>query len=614
MPMKKSALLCAASTALSVMFAGTVGYAQAGPEWPSYGGDELGIQYSTLTQINTTNAANLKLAWTIKAPGSTPIFANNTLYSCVFGAAVAYDPANAAERWKADPSAPGADGKPLSPRKGGSRCRSIVYWQSKAPVKGAPCQKRILWGDSSGNFYAADADTGLFCRDFGAAKGHPGYVTHMDYNNRGDGVRGAGTPVITGDLMVGGLFTGEGAADVADGFVRAFDVRTGDMKWEFSPIPEDQSSKVGAANIWSTLSADTKRGLVFIGTTSLNNDWYGGLRTFNDTLSDALIALNAKTGKIVWSRQLVHHDLWDFDIPSHAMLATITKGGKKLDVAIQHTKQGFIFVFDRATGKDVYPTIERPVPKSTVPGEDSSPTQPTTAMEYGVIKVTRDNVFGINAEEKAACLKEFDAATYGEKFTPITTDKPHVQIPANGGGSNIGSAAYDPKTNLLLIRHRTTADYVELRKTPPGSTNKNPYVGIWRQWLSPMGIPCTPPPWNLLTAFDMGTGKQVWSRPWGIMVEAKDKPVAGKEEWGSNYGARGPIVTAGGVGFLGAAEDPYFNVVDIKTGKVLWKDAQEMHVMAAPMTYMYKGKQYAAIAVNGRNGDTVGTVVAYSLP
>ena len=610
---KTSMLLYAAGAALNVMFAATAGYAQAGAEWSSYGGDALGSQYSTLTQINTSNAANLKLAWTIKAPGSTPIFANNTLYSCVLGAGVAYDPETGVERWKADPSAPGADGKPLSPRKGGGRCRSIVYWQAKTPIKGAPCQRRIFWGDSSANFYAVDADTGRWCQDFGAAKGHPGYVTHLDYDNRGEGVTGSGTPIITGDLMVGGLYLREGSPDVADGFVRAFDVRTGDMKWEFDPIPEDQSTQVGAVNIWSTLSADTKRGLVFIGTTALNNDYYGGLRPKNDTYSNALIALNTTTGKPAWSRQLVHHDLWDFDIPNHALLATITKGGKKLDVAIQHTKQGFVFVFDRATGKDVYPVTERPVPKSTVPGEDSSPTQPTTEIEYDFGNIKREDVFGINAEEKAACLKEFDAATHGEKFSPVTVEKPHIQIPANGGGANIGSSAYDPKTNLLLLRYRNTGDYLELKRTPPGSPNKNPYFGIWRQWLSPMGIPCTPPPWNELTAIDMGTGKRVWTRPWGLLVEAKGKPVAGKEEWGSNYGARGPIVTAGGVAFLGAAEDPYFNVVDIRTGKVLWKEAQEMHVMAAPMTYMYKGKQYASVAVNGRNGETVGTIVAYSL-
>ena len=613
MAMRKSTLLCAAGAALNLTLAGTAGHAAAGDDWPSYAGDELGTQYSTLTQIDTQNAANLKRAWTIKGPGSTPIFVNNTLYSCMFGAGIAYDPETGAERWKADPSAPGPDGKPLSPRKGGHRCRSIVYWQAKTPIKGAPCQKRILWGDSSANFYAADADTGRFCRDFGAAKGHPGYVTHLDYDNRGEGVVGSGTPVITGDLMVGGLFTGENEANPADGFVRAFDVRTGDMKWEFDPIPEDQSNSVGATNIWSTLSADTARGLVFIGTTALNNDYYGGLRPHNDTFSDALIALSTKTGKPVWSRQLVHHDLWDFDIPNHAMLATITKGGKKLDVAIQYTKQGFVFVFDRATGKDVFPVTERPVRTSTVPGEDSSPTQPTTSIEYDFGDIKREDVFGINPEEKAVCLKEFDAATHGEKFSPLTLDKPHIQIPANGGGANIGSAAYDPKTNLLILRYRTTADYVELKKAPPGYANKNPYVGIWRQWLSPTGIPCTPPPWNVLTAIDMNTGKAVWTRPWGLMVEAKEKPVTGKAEWGSNYGARGPIITAGGVAFIGAAEDPYFNAIDVKTGKVLWRDTEDMHVMATPMTYRYKGKQYVSVAVNGRNGETEGDVVAYSL-
>ena len=613
MPMRKSTLLCAAGAALNVMFAGTALHAAPGNEWTSYGGDELGNQYSTLTQINTQNAANLKLAWTIKGPGSTPIFANNTVYSCMFGAGVAYDPETGAERWKADPSAPGPDGKPLSPRKGGSRCRSMQYWQAKAPIKGAPCQKRIFWGDSSANFYAVDADTGQFCRDFGAAKGHPGYVTHLDYDNRGEGVTGSGTPIVTGDILVGGLYAREVYPDPADGFVRAFDVRTGDMKWEFDPIPEGQTG-LGASNIWSTISADSKHNLVFIGTTSLNNDYFGGLRPKDENLSDALIALDAKTGKPVWSRQLVHHDLWDYDIPSHAILATITKGGKKVDVAIQNTKQGFAFVFDRMTGKDVFPTTERPVDQSKLAGEYTSPTQPHAAIDYGAPKFTRDQVFGINEAEKVACLKEFDAATYDGRFTPPTADKPNIFIPANGGGSNIGSGSYDPQNNLMIVRHRNTADYLELKKTPPGSLNKNPYTGIFRRWDSPLGVPCAPPPWTLLTAYDMNTGKPVWSRPYGIMLEAKEKPLLGKEEWGSPWSTGGPVITAGGVAFVGATEDAYFSAIDVKTGKTLWRDKEALPAMAVPMTYMYKGKQYVAITARGFNGETEGNVVAYSLP
>ncbi len=614
MPTRKSALLCAASVAVTVMFAGAPGYAQTGAEWPSFGGNQLGTQYSTLTQINTKNAANLKRAWTIKAAGSTPIFVNNTLYSCVEGIGIAYDPETGAERWKADPTAPGPDGKPVSPRRGKDRCRTIVYWQSKTPVAGAPCQKRIFWGDESNKFYAADANTGQFCRDFGTAKGHPGYVTHLDYDNLGQGVNRSGTPVIAGDLMVGGLYTSDAGINPADGFVRAFDVRTGEMKWEFDPILPEYRNRAGAGNIWSTLSADAARGLVFIGTTSLSNDYYGGSRTFDDPLSDAVVALSMQTGKVVWSRQLVHHDLWDYDIPSHPMLATITKGGKKLDVVIQHTKQGYVFVFDRATGKDVYPTIEKPVPKTTVPGDVSSPTQPTTAMEYGLTKLNRDDVFGINAEDRAACLKDFDAATNG-KFLPTSAEKPNIIYPANGGGSNIGSASYDPQTNLLLVRYRNTADFVELRKPPAGSNNPHAYFGIFRRWVSPLGVPCTPPPWTELAAFDMGTGKRAWTRPWGQMVEAKGKPLLGKEEWGTPWSTSGPVITAGGIAFIGASEDSYFSAVDVKTGKTIWREKQELAPFAVPMTYMHKGKQYVAVAASGwaAMGQTVGDIVAYSL-
>ena len=337
---------------------------QAG-DWPHFGADLGGSQYSPLARINRFNVAELELAWTHRSGDFedgetslqvTPIHANGTLYYCTpFNRVFALDPTTGAERWVFDPHAGGPDAEPLiADEREPATCRGVAYWAGKGSE--GPCSKRVYKGDRFGNVFAIDADSGKACEDFGAADGHPGRVSHYDYEGHGDGYRGmTSPPLIVGNLLIAASGSNDGLSNAADGIVRAFDVESGELRWEFNPIPEELRDVTGAANVWSTMSADPVNGLVFLPTTSPSTDYFGGGRRFDIPLSDAVVAVSANSGEPVWSFQTVRHDLFDYDLPGHPLLVEISKGGQRRQVAIQYTKAGFIFVFDRASGVPVFP-------------------------------------------------------------------------------------------------------------------------------------------------------------------------------------------------------------------------------------------------------------------
>jgi len=613
-------------------------------DWPAFGNDPGGSQYSPLAQISLTNVSRLKLAWVHRsgdvatrdsATGATaleavPIHANNTLYYCTpFNRVFALDPATGAEKWVFDPHQAQGDTKPLSdkPRKSGI-CRSVAYWQASTPKADTACEKRIFKGDINGNIYAIDADTGAACRDFGAEQGHPGYVTHFDFESFGtnDSSRGMTSgPIVVGDIVVASASARDSISDANNGFVRAFDVRSGALKWEFDPIPREHAHDTGAANVWSTMSADPERGLIFVPTTSPSSDFYGANRTYDIPLADATVALSAETGKPVWHFQATHHDLFDFDLPGHPLLVTISKGGQKIPVAIQQTKLGRAFVFDRETGTPIFPIEERPVAQSDVPGEQSSPTQPFQVLPEPFSRqiLTEDDMWGLTPIDRAWCKREFKKMRYEGAFTP-PSERGSLIFPFGGG--NWGGAAYDPNSNLLIVKGQNMALRAKmLKKTGSASGPDDPLAGMdlvgtpYRMevglFLSPIGAPCTPPPFGTISAIDMDSGKVKWQVPLG---QAKYLGLTAPEflKWGSpNIG--GPMVTAGGLVFIGASVDAKLRAIDVSSGKEVWQHSLSAPGMAVPMTYMANGKQYVVIAAGGNarvSADLSDAVMAFALP
>jgi quinoprotein glucose dehydrogenase len=643
---------CAARRHFTVVVAllaiATIGGARAAPgtselaalapgDWAAHGHDMGGGQYSPLADINVRNVSGLKRVWTHELPdrgptGVTPLFVNGTIYYCSqLGKAVAVDPATGKELWRADPYAVEvqADGTVRSiSGEGGKQagCRAVTYWAAAAPKPGVPCEKRIFWGDANSQGYAVDADTGKFCLDFGASQGHSGYVSNFDFENHGEGLGKMVSPgAVVGDTLV----TTQAVADrlgtqAADGYVRAWDVRSGRLRWEFDPIPPQERDRAGAANVWSTISADPLLGLVYIPTTALSPDYYGGARLFDDSLADALIALDVATGRIVWSHTLVRHDIWDYDLPGHALLSTITHRGRKRTVAIQQTKMGFVFVFDRATGTPVFPIREMKVPPSRIPGERAARTQPRTDIQsFSRQEFTRAEIFGLTPEDRASCQQDYDRRRHGFYEPPGIEGT--ILLPSNGGGGDIGGAAFDPESNLLIVRSMNVAMIARLipkdkpESKPPGV----PYTGVPYDsesqagfWLSPLGAPCTPPPWVTLTAIDMNTGRHVWQRPWGQAQRFGGKPYANASlDWGATNVVGGPIVTGGGLVFMAGTDDLQFQALDIHTGKELWRDGLSAPATTVPITFKSGGRQYVVVSAAGR-GMTPGakpSLVAYAL-
>jgi quinoprotein glucose dehydrogenase len=599
-------------------------------DWPAYGGDAGGTRFSTLKQIHRGNVTALRVAWTYHTHAlepqsdlnqkaafeATPILFEGNLYlSTPFDQVMALDAVTGAEKWKYDPDVS------RTANYSEVTSRGVSAWTDTKASPDASCRSRIFVGTIDARLLALDARTGKPCGGFGE-HGAIDLTRGVDLRDRGD-YQVTSPPAIVADLVITGSSIGDNrAVDVERGVVRAFEARTGKLRWTWDPIPwaDKQKPRTGAANAWGVFSADAKRGLVFIPTGSASPDFYGGERLGDNAYANSVVALRAETGELVWSFQVVHHDLWDYDVAAQPSL--IDYNGRPA-VAVT-TKMGTVFVLDRETGKPLHRVGELPVPQTDVPGEKTWPTQLFSIFPALVPqKLGPADAWGMTEPERLQCREWIESLRAEGMYTPPSL-KGTLQVPGNVGGVNWGSAAIDPERGFLLVNTNRLPFEVRLipreklaEQAHKGEENriggefaaqrKTPY-GLYRQPLLRGHTPCVNPPWGALVALDLKRQKIRWEAPLGSI-----RP--GLPPGSPSLG--GPIATAGGLVFTAAYMDTYLHAIDIETGQEVWKAELPASAQATPMTYSAGGKQYVVICAGGhgklgtKQGDAV---VAFALP
>lgn len=627
--------LCAAPLAFAAQ-----SVRSAEPGWAHYGGDAGGQRYSLAAQINVANVARLKPAWSFStgdlaskgaamkraAFETTPILAGGRLYLCSpFNEASALDPGTGRPLWRFDPKIDPGLNYPNA-----YNCRGVAYWRNPAAPPRSPCAERIFMATNDRRLFALDAATGKACPGFGRngeVQAIPGVRL-----SRPAGAQITSPPVVVaGVVVVGSSIDDNQKLDETSGAVHAFDAVTGQLKWAFDPLAGARPTiTAGAANVWAPMSVDEARGLVFLPTSSPSPDFYGAARPGNAGHANSVVALKAATGQVAWAFQTTHHDVWDYDIPAQPTLGTVTYKGVTAPAVIQTTKQGLLFTLNRDTGQPVIPVVERPVPQGGAIGESLSPTQPfpVAPRQLAPARIKAAEAFGLTPWDRKACADQIAGARNDGMYTPPTT-RGTILYPFTGGGSNWGGIAFDPGLGVVFVNtssaiHKVTlipADRFQAERKAHPDTEISPNAGaryaMKRELLrSPLGLPCNPPPWGELTAVDMHDGRILWRVPLGTTQDlAPGSQFLLKGTGTPNFG--GPIATAGGLVFIGAAMDNYLRAFDARSGKELWKGRLPAGGQATPMTYVWKGRQYVVIAAGGhsksstRRGDQV---VAFALP
>lgn len=645
--------------------------AQDSPDgWPVWGRDAAGTRFSPLRDITRENVGELRVAWEYRTGDSselksgtppssflaTPVLHDNTLYFCSgLSRAFAVDAETGQERWVFD-----SHSRSKSPWT--AKCRGVALWQDRATLArdvasggsrdagNIPCRTRVFMGTLDGRLIALDADTGNACEEFGE---HGVIDLHQGMGDVPDGEMAmTSPPVVINDLVVqGAMIMDNQRVNSPGGVIRAWDARTGELRWAFDPVPPgapspealgsppSQRYHFGTPNSWGISSADEKRNLVFLPFGSPGIDFIGGHRKQHgfdlSYYANSVVALNALNGEVVWHFQTVHHDLWDYDVAAQPVLIDLEVEGKKVPALVQATKMGHLFILNRETGEPIYPVEERPVPQTTIPGEYTSPTQPFPTFPpplhpYGV---DPDDAWGLTFYDRQACRKKIEAAANDGMFTPPVLNGYMIEYPGVAGGQNWGGLAVDRNTRSLIMPQNYVVTYNTLlprEQVPPRLFNSDdedyspdygsPYVVKHEVLLSPFGIPCVAPPWGSLLSVSLDTGKITWEVPFGTprdMVSAMSWfpyfPTMGLPSAG------GPIITDSGLVFIGAALDNYLRAYDTRDGTELWRHRLPAGGQATPMTYRgaKTGRQFVVIAAGGhatmrtKLGDTL---VAFSLP
>lgn len=577
-------------------------------DWPNYGNDPGGSRYSTAKQITRANVAQLKVAWTHRtgdaytpprgrptAFEATPLYIDGTLYLATpLGRILALDPATGAPRWSYDSHSQKDAGY------GDFANRGVSFWQSRSG------ERRIFLATIDARLIAVDARTGRPIPTFGE-NGQVDLRQGLRIPPRGFGdYEQTSPPAVVGNtIVVGSAIADNGATDMPSGEVRGFDALTGKLKWTWDPMA--QSPRTGGANTWSVIAADPARDLVFLPTSAPSPDYYGGERPGDNRFANSIVALRASTGKLIWHFQTVHHDLWDYDIASPPILFDVRRNGRTIAAIGTGPKSGHFFILDRTTGKPIFGVEERAVPKSDVPGESASPTQPFPIAPPPLApqKYTAADAWGPDDASRQWCRDAMSKLRTEGVFTPPSLTG-SLLVPGNVGGMAWGGSAYDPTARLLFIPTNNLAAEVHLIPRAELDAERRagrnldgdwefaeqrgtPYGMKRRMLRSPAGLPCVPPPWGVLNAVDADTGAVKWTVPTGQFG-----PVPGSIALG------GPIATAGGVVFMAGTLDPSIRAYDSATGKELWKGDLPTSARSTPMTYLGPdGKQYVVIAAGG---------------
>jgi len=621
--------------------------------WEHYGGGQHGMQYSSLSQITRDNVAGLEEVWRYRtgdvddgrrepfAFQANPILVEGRLYFPTGSAIViALDPATGDEIWRHDPE--------IDRTKSHAEIanRGVTSWIDPAGELDSPCRHRIFVGTIDARLIALDGETGKRCKGFGddgeiwLNKGVRSTESEwVNYTVTSPPV------VVEGVIVIGSAIGDNRAVESELGIVRGIDARTGEERWRWDPIPRNaddpayatwlpnEAASNGSANAWAPLAADTELGLVYVPTGSASPDFYGGEREGDNLYANSLVALRAENGQMAWHQQLIHHDVWDYDLASQPTLVELEHNGELVPAVLQGTKTGFIFSFNRVTGEPIFAIEEREVPQGGVPGEHLSPTQPFPVAPPSVSRlgrVTADDAWGMLYFDKRSCRKKMAGLRSEGVFTPPSLEGT-LELPGYGGGINWGGLAFEPDEHLVVVfsmdvpmavalipRDEFNATYEsgEFENFNFSRQTGTPY-GMRRAMVSsPLDVPCIKPPWGTLTAIDMRKGVINWQTSVGSIQDVAPAIVPNIELGMPGLG--GPIITGGGLVFMAATMDNYLRAFDLKGGQTLWEGRLPAGGQATPMTYLLEdtGKQYVVIAAGGHAhmGTTGGDyVIAYAL-
>lgn len=621
-------------------------------DWAAWGNTPAGTRFAALDQINKGNVGKLKLAWTFRtgsipeSTGSgaedqnTPLQIGNTVYVCTaYGQVFALDADTGQRRWMFDPKGKAPNWQ---------RCRGLGYFDDSSTVRAptvqqgtAICRRRLFLPTIDARLIAIDADSGKACPDFGR-----GGVVDLGV---GMGPIPAGyyqqtsTPLVAGDLaVVGGRVADNNSIGEPPGVVRAFDVRTGALRWAWDPgnpklthePPPGQTYTRGTPNVWSAMAYDPALGLIYLPTGNATPDFWAGERTpLDERYSSSVVAVEASTGRVRWTFQTVHHDLWDFDVPAQPALYDLPDGrGGTTPALLQVTKRGEIFMLNRATGRPISPVVERPVPKGNVPGERYAPTQPFSVgmPSIGNALLGESDMWGATPFDQLICRIEFRKMRVQGEFTPPGLDQA-LQMPGSLGGMNWGSVAIDPTTGYMFVNDMrlglrnwmvprdkipAKANGIEMGIVPQAGT---PFGAMRIRFLSPLGIPCQKPPFGTMSAIDVKTRKLVWQVPVGTVQDTGPFNIPLHLKMPVGMPTLGPaLATQSGLLFFGGTQDFYLRAFDTQDGRILWKARLPVGSQGGPITYRSPrtGKQYVVITAGGarqspKRGDYV---LAYALP
>jgi len=619
--------------------------ASDGGDWPTYGHDKGGQRHSPLKQITPANVGKLAPAWVYhmkpadreatadvgearqraaegagqitrrRFSGSqmTPLVVDGRMFiSTPYSRVAALDPTTGKELWVREIPGPGQPSY-----------RGVEYWKGDANTP-----PRIVFGTRDGRLIALDAKTGEFAAGFGE-NGVVNLRTPEVMNGFPDAPYGmTSPPIVYGDLIITGALVQESPTLGASGDVRAWDARTGKLVWTFHSIPHegepnhgtwggDSAKQRSGVNVWGFMTVDEKRGILYMPFGGPTFDRYGGDRPGDNLYGTSIVAADAKTGKYLWHYQIVRHDIWDVDLQSAPLLFDAKVNGRTIPAVAVVSKNSLLFMFDRVTGKPLHPIEERPVPKSDVPTEITSPTQPfpVTPPLARTSFTFPDDIADVTPELKSWCENWFTSSNMiGSKmYDPIHLDRQTVYFPGTEGGANWGGASFDPKSRYIFVAMNNMGIVSSITKSSDGQTYQLGRGG-GRFQQRETGLMCQKTPWGVLNAVDTTTGKIMWQSSLGVT----DSLPEGKQDTG-RPGTGGSITTAGGLLFIGFTDDSRFRAFDVKNGKEVWTYKLEASAHATPISYQGSDKrQYVAVTSTGgsyiNSPLTSDTITAFALP